>query len=73
MATTTPTARTPKRKYSFHIPNELYDRMRERCFALRGAPTFMSINLFVIRALEAELKKDQSKLRFNAPQARGVA
>lgn len=53
-----------KKKFSFHIPIDLYERMREHCFAEpRSGAKYVSINGFVIRALEAELRKNARRAR----------
>lgn len=46
-------------KHSFYLPAGLYERVRERCYSVpRSDPRYASINAFVARALEAELKRN---------------
>jgi hypothetical protein len=51
------------KKTGFYIPEELLKRMRDRVNSMRSAPHNLTLNAFVVLAVERELERSQAKVR----------
>ena len=56
-----PAAKRKKVRATFHLPEELYDYVRDTVYALSGPGTEMTMTAFAERAIRAELKRLEKK------------